>query len=47
MLCLTVYMRTWRLAYANDMTEEELKGYIFELEYAAAEARDLLKGLKQ
>ena len=37
--------RKWRLAYARDMNEKELTSYIFELEYAAAEARDLLEEL--
>lgn len=40
-------MRTWKLVDARQMNDDELKRYIFELEYAAAEARDLLKEMFQ
>ena len=44
---VAVYMRTWKLVDARTMNENELRGYIFELEYAVAEARDLLEGMLQ
>ena len=38
-------MNTWRLANADTMNESQLRGYIWELSYALAEASDRLREL--